>query len=116
MQILCILDFVATFVGCSESESRELCANAGKSVSSRFTVNSANPQEDLANGRPNVDCHPFFCFRFGFLRDRTSFLELFRHFALILDLKMNLMSPAVAMLRTKRSLERQEARNCPFCI
>ena len=47
--MLCILDFVATFVGCSD---RELCANAGKTVSSRFTVNSANPQEDLANGRP----------------------------------------------------------------
>ena len=25
--------------------------------------------EDLANGRPNLDCHPSFCFGFGFFQD-----------------------------------------------
>ena len=40
---------------------------------------------------------PSFDFCFEFLVNRTSFLGLFRHFALILDLKMNLMSPAVAI-------------------
>ena len=28
-------------------------------------------QEDLANGRPHLDCHPSFSFSFGFLMDRT---------------------------------------------
>ena len=39
-------------------------------------------QEDLANGRPHLDCHPsFFIFVLGFLRMiRTTFVGLVRHF------------------------------------
>ena len=44
-------------------------------------------QEDLARSRPNI----------GLLRDRTNFRVPFRHVALLLDLKMNLASPAVSM-------------------
>ena len=44
-------------------------------------------QEDLANGHPNLDCHPSFCFGSGFSEViRSSFLRLVRHFALGLDL------------------------------
>ena len=32
----------------------------GISWSSRFSPNSSNHQEDLANGRPNLDCHSSF--------------------------------------------------------
>ena len=72
--------------------------------------------EGLANGRARLDCYSFFCF--GFLVDRASFLVLHRQFALLLDLKMYLMSPAVASKRTRigRTIPgQQEVRNCPFC-
>ena len=96
--ILCFLDFDTTFVGRSESESCEIvCASRHLCVLQIYLWPPPTIPEDLANGRPNVDCHPSFCFCFGFWRDRTSFLGLFRHFAPILDLKMNSMSPAVAM-------------------
>ena len=69
------------------------------------------------------DCYPsFFYFCFELLVNRSSFLVRFRHFALMLDLKMCLTSPAVAMWRTNwyqnwtRIQGRQEARNFPFCI
>ena len=70
------------------------------------------------------DCYPsFFYFCFELLVNRSSFLVRFRHFALMLDLKMCLTSPAVAMWRTNwyyqnwtRIQGRQEVRNFPFCI
>ena len=52
--------------------------------------------EGLAIGLPMLDCYPsFFCF--GFLVIRASSLVPDRHFALLLDKKMYLMSPVVAM-------------------
>ena len=54
-------------------------------------------QEDLANGRPNLDCHPSLYFRYGFLRVlRTTIAELVRHFALELDMLKTI--PAMSML------------------
>ena len=57
-------------------------------------------EEHLANGRPHLDCHHFFCF--GFLSViRTTLVELVRHSALELDfLKTN---PAMSMLTTNCS-------------
>ena len=42
VKILCFLDFDTTFVGSSESESWEMCAGAGTSVSSGSPANSSN--------------------------------------------------------------------------
>ena len=65
---------------------------------------------------------PFILFVFGFLVMRASFLVPDRHFALLLDLiKMFLMSPAVAMWKTKgyQNLTtiqgQQEVRYFPSC-
>ena len=44
-----------------------------------------------------LDFHPSFDFYFGFMVNHVSFLVPDRHFALLLDLKMYLLSPAVAM-------------------
>ena len=61
--------------------------------------NLPTAQEDLANDRPNLDCHFFLFsgFRFWCL-SRSSFLGQVRHVALRLDLTMT--SPAISMLRT----------------
>ena len=56
-------------------------------------------QEDLANGRPNLDCHSSFYFVFGFLGVvHFSFQGPVRHFALGLDLMRT--NPAMSMLKT----------------
>ena len=52
-----------------------MCAGAGTSVSSRLSVNSSNLQEDLAIGRPNLDCHPSFYFCFWVLGDDPHHLR-----------------------------------------
>ena len=50
MKILCFLDFVATFVECSESESWEMCAGACTSVEIRLSVKSSDQNGMSANG------------------------------------------------------------------
>ena len=65
-------------------------------------------------------CPSFFCFEL--LVDRAGFPVPRRHFALLLDLKMFLMSPAVAMQKTswRQNLTtipgQQEVRNLPSCM
>ena len=53
--------------------------------------------EGLAIGFPMLHRRPSFDCCFELLVDRASFLVPHRHFALLLDLKMYLTSPAVAM-------------------
>ena len=48
--MLRFLGFVTTFVGCSESESWEMCAGASSSVGSRISVKSSNQNRRSANG------------------------------------------------------------------
>ena len=48
--MLYFLVFVTTFVGCSESESWEMCAGAGTSASSKLSVKSCNENGRSANG------------------------------------------------------------------
>ena len=69
-----------------------MCAGAGTSVPSRFSVNSSNDSERSRNRSADA-----FYLCFGFLVNRSSFLVPDPHFALLLDLKMYLTSPAVAM-------------------
>ena len=67
-------------------------------------------QEDLANGRPNLDCHSSFHFDLVFFA--PNFLVRVRHFAPCLDLLMT--GPAMTMLKTNMYqycrilMERQE--------
>ena len=56
----------------------------------------------LEIGLPRLDCCPSFDFCFELLVNRASFLVRVRHFALLLDLKMFLTSPAVAMWRSNK--------------
>ena len=130
-------DFVATFVGCFWIWFlRTVCGCWQFLFPPDFFWTLPTTQEDLPTGRPNSSCHPSFYFCFG-LRDRTSFLEPLRHFALILNLKMNLQqvapvpwvlvlplfstSPVIEMLKThcfqnwRITLERQEVRSYPSC-
>ena len=53
--------------------------------------------EGLADVRPGLDCYPSFYLCFEFLVTLASFLVPHRDFALLLDLTMQLVSPAVAM-------------------
>ena len=78
-------------------------------------------QEDLANGRPNLECHSSFYFGFGLLGlYRASFLVHVRHSDLKLDPTKT--DPAMSMLKTNlypnwtTTLEQQEVRKCPLCI
>ena len=92
--ILCFLDFVTTFVGFSRSDSREMCADACNSVLSDFHSNPETSKEDVPAGLSNSSCHPSFYFGFGFLGIAPVSWMLVRHFALILNFKMNLKQVA----------------------
>ena len=91
--MLCFLDFVATFVGGSGSDSRELCAGAGNSVSFRCSLKSSNHQGRSVNGSSEFFLSSFFYLGFGFLGIAPVSWMLVRHFALILNL-MNLKQVA----------------------
>ena len=104
-------------MGRSESGSWETCAGACTSVICEVLQTT---QEDLANGRPNLDCHPSLYFCLGFLTPTcTSLLGQVRCFVLEQELFTN---PAVPMLTTncfqnwRITMEQQEVRICPFCI
>ena len=85
----------ATYVGRSDWE---MCAGAGTSVSSRFSVNASNHFKKVSQSVSRCSIVvPLFIFVLGFSLNRASFLVPDRHFALLLDLKMYLTSPAVAM-------------------
>ena len=78
-----------------------MCAGAGTSVSSRLSVNSFNHSGRSRNRSPDARLLSLFVFLFGFFFvNRASFLVPDRHIALLLDLKIYLMSPAVAMQKT----------------
>ena len=81
---------------CSESESKEMCAGADTSVSSRFSVNSSNHFGRSSKRFPAASWLSF-VFEFWFLRDRVGFPTPVRHFVNLLDSKKNLMSLAEMM-------------------
>ena len=98
-----------------------MCAGAGTCVSWRFSVNSSHH-----SGRSQTIVRvsmviPLLLCCFEFLVNRASFLVRVRHFALVLDLKMYVTSPAVAMQRTNwyqnwTTIQgQQEVRNFRFC-
>ena len=75
---------------------------------------------DLANVRPNLDCHSSFYFGFWlFGEPRTCCPVLIRNFALWLNLMK--ASPVLAMMKSKQyqnfqtHLRKQKVRNCLFC-
>ena len=129
-------DFVTTFARCSGFDSGELCADAWNSVSFSF-LNPVTSQEDLPTDLSNPSCHSSFYLGFEFLGIAPVFWLLIRHFALILNMTMNLKqvaplpwvlvpplfstSPVIAMQKTNCFLEwwivleRQEVRNCLSC-
>ena len=74
-----------------------MCASAHTSVSSRFAVNSSNHSGRSRKTVVRVSIDVVLFIFVEFLVNRVSFLVRFRHFALMLDLKMYLTSPAVAM-------------------
>ena len=94
-ELLCFLDFDTTFKGRSESESWEMYAG---SVSCRLSVNSSNRTGRSRKRSSASRLSPLFDFCLCFFGVDPHQLRgaIFRHFALILDLKMNLTSPALA--------------------
>ena len=67
VEILCFLDLVTTFVGRTESESWELCADAGNSVPSRLFVNSSNHSRRSCKRSSESRLPPLFLFLFWVL-------------------------------------------------
>ena len=72
-----------------------MCAGTEIPVSSRFSVNS--PNHSGRSRKRSSESRLVFFLVFEFLVNRDSFLVPDRHFALLLDLKVYLTSPAVAM-------------------
>ena len=97
-----------------------MCAGAGTTVSSRFSVNSSNHSRGSRTRTTESRLSSLFLFLFWV--NLASFLVPDRHFALVLDLKMYLMSPAVSMLRINwyqdltRIQGQQEVRHFPSRI
>ena len=81
----------------TESESSEVCADAGTSVSSRFSVNSSDHSGRSRNQSSEARLLSPFLNVFEFLLNRAIFLVSDPHFTLLLDMNMYLTSPAVAM-------------------
>ena len=74
-----------------------MCPIAGTFVSSRFGE-LLKPRWEVSQAVSHcLIVVPLFILLFEFLGDRAGFLVPDRHFALLLDLQMFLMSPAVAM-------------------
>ena len=113
-----------------------LCVGTSNSVSFRFSWKSFY-HSGRSRKRSNCSCHPSFYFGFGFLEIAPVSGMLVRHFALRLNLKMNLKevapvpwmlvlplfstSPVMAMWKTNRfqdwwiTLERQEVQSYQSC-
>ena len=94
-----------------------MCAGARTSVSSRLSANSSD-HSGRSRKRSSASRLPFLSvFLVWFLElICAACVELFRHFAPMLDLKMNLTIPVVAMQRTNCfqnlwiTMEREEVR------
>ena len=87
-------DSVATFVGYSGSDSRELCADACNSVSFRFSLNLSNHSGRSASGSSELILPLLFIWDLDYWRWHQSPGCLVRHFALTQKLKMNLKQVA----------------------
>ena len=114
---MCFLD--ATFEGRSESESREMFADADTSASSRLSVNSPNHS---GRSRKRLPAAPlwssFKCLLL--VLGGSRLVGKYRHIVNLLDPKTHLVSPARTMQKTNLTWylatipRRQQARHQKF--
>ena len=93
--MLRFLDLDITFVGRSESEFLQLCADACNSVSSRLSVNSSNHSGRSANGSVDFFLSSLFLFLFW-----------------VLGVHLHHFRGAISLLRSDTGLEDELDESC----